>query len=242
MKRQAPFRNILLAAASLCLASSAHASVIYFDDFTTGSTAALNGQFLLTPDTTAWTATNVNKSTVTGTANSAGGDGRAFVAAPTFNPGDLIQLTARVGNTSTGSGWVALGYSTAGNGIASNGAAGRNWITWRGDNVLRVHGTNAGVVFGSDLSFTQAGEGNLLDLRILYDVDANTMTYFFKNPSDTSWTEFYSATPVGGIGSVGFAHNVNNTSVHFFEVINVPEPSTAMLVVLGFLGLLRRRR
>ncbi len=41
---------------------------------------------------------------------------------------------------------------------------------------------------------------------------------------------------------VGFAANGGSTAVQSFEVVNIPEPTAAVLGSLGLLALLRRRR
>ena len=134
-----------------------------------------------------------------------------------------------------------MGFSNGS--IASNGSGGRNWTSWRGDEVLRVHSGNATVVFNSDLSFKQAGESNVLDLRALYDVDAGSISWSYKNPSSSSWTQYFLQTsPSGGMTHVGFANTANNVAVQSIEVVNIPEPSAALLGGLGLLALLRRRR
>ena len=216
------------------------ATVLYFDDFTTGTAGALNGQALVTPTTSTWDAGNWQKNTTTNRATNTSNSGSAMVPI-SFSAGDIIQVTARVANFTTGSSWVAMGFSNGS--IASNGSGGRNWASWRGDDVLRVHSNNATVAFNSDLSFNQAGESNFLDLRAIYDVDAGSISWLYKNPSSSSWTEFFLQTsPQGGMTHVGFANTANNVAVDYFEVVNIPEPSTALLGGLGLLALLRRRR
>ncbi len=240
MKPKTSLRNLILAAATLGLACSAHSAVIYFDDFTTGSAGALNGQNLITPSTATWNASNWQKNTTTNSATNTSNSGSAMVPI-SFSAGDIIQVTARVINNTTGSSWVAMGFSSGS--IASNGSGGRNWTSWRGDEVLRVHSGNATVAFNSDLSFKQAGESNTLDLRAIYDVDAGTISWLYKNPSSSTWTEYFLQTsPTSGMTHVGFANTANNVAVSSFEVINIPEPSTALLGGLGMLFLLRRRR
>lgn len=229
---------------SLCLlgvsAGLAGATVLYFDDFSTGTSGALNGQTLVTPSTSTWDASNWQKNTTTDSATNTSTSGSAMVPI-SFTVGDIVQVTARVVNNTTGTSWVAMGFSAGG--IASNGSGGRNWTTWRGDDVLRVHSNNATVVFNSDLSFKQAGEGNILDLRVVYDVDAGSMSWLFKNPSASGWTEYFSTTSLtSGMTHVGFANTANNVAVESFEVVVIPEPSVAFLGGFCVLALLRRRR
>lgn len=226
--------------AVLGFAVSASAAVVYFDDFTTGISGALNGQALVTPATSTWTASNWQKNTSTDSATNSSNNGSAMVPI-SFSAGDVIQVTARVVNQTTGTSWVAMGFSTGS--IATNGSGGRNWTSWRGDDVLRVHSSNATVVFNSSLSFVQAGQSNTLDLRVVYDFDAATMSWLYKNPSATSWTEYYSQTALsGGMTHVGFANTANNVAVQSFEVINIPEPAALALAGLGGLLMLPRRR
>lgn len=242
MKKIPSIRHIPLTLFALGISAgfSQGATVIYSDDFTTGTTGALNGQSLVTPITTTWTATNWQKNTTSDSATNTSTSGSAMVPI-SFTTGDIIQVTARVVNNTTGSSWVAMGFSSGS--IASNGGGGRNWTSWRGDEVLRVHSSNASVVFNSDLSFKQAGESNVLDLRIIYDVDGGSMSWLYKNPSESSWTEYFNQTSLsGGMTHVGFANTANNVAVQSFEVVNIPEPSAALLGGIGMLALLRRRR
>lgn len=216
------------------------ATTIYSDDFSTGTTAALNGQALVTPTTTTWTATNWQKNTTTDSATNSSNSGSAMVPI-SFAAGDIITATARVVNNaaSSSSGWVAFGFSSGS--IATNGSGGRNWTLWRGNDQVRASLANAGLTGPTDV--TPAGESNTLDLRMIYDVDAGSMTWLYKNPSASSWTEFHSTTSLsGGMTHVGFANNVGSVAVQSFEVVNIPEPSTALFGSLGILALLRRRR
>ena len=241
MKAKSTLRRFLTALCALGISAGfANAAVLYFDDFTTGTSGALNGQALVTPTTTTWSASNWQKNTTTGSATNPSASGSAMVPIG-FSAGDVVTATARVVNNTTGSNWVAFGFSNGS--IATNGGGGRNWTSWRGDDVLRVHSNNATVVFNSDLSFKQAGESNTLDLRVVYDFDAGSMSWLYKNPSASSWTQYFTTTSLtSGMTHVGFANTANNVAVQSFEVTVIPEPAAALLGGLGMLVLLRRRR
>jgi len=233
-----------LCALALSSGSALSAIVIYSDDFTSGSDGALNGQALVTPTTTTWTANAWNKNTTSGIATS--GNGSAVVGAPTFSAGDVYTLTARVFNNlaSSSTSWVAIGY-TSGTTATFNGAGvGRYWMVWRGNDEVRAFGSGASALGPSGVS--PAGESNTLDLRMVFDVDANTMTWLYKNPSATDWNQLHSVAAsssiIDNIQNVGMSSTTTNVGLISFELTNIPEPRAALLGGLGLLALLRRRR
>ena len=85
------------------------------------------------------------------------------------------------------------------------------------------------------------GETNLLDLRMVYDVDANTVSYLYKNPSATLWTDLHTLTPTAGnisaINNVGMSTNVaSGVGRQSFQFVAVPEPST-LVIRTGAVGI-----
>lgn len=235
-------------------ASPALSAVIYSDDFTSGTNATLNGQAPQTrPGTEVWTAGSTLKNTsgdgsVTGT-----GAMSAHLPMPAFQPNLVYTLTARVFNdfASTSTNWIAIGWTTqteSGSTSAWNTAGtGSYWILWRGNDELRgFRGPGATNAIGTTGVFAP-GVGNILDLRVILDLPANTMTYQYKNPDETGWTTYAGATLVAstlnGINSVGFSTLAGSSAgIISFELTAVPEPGAALLGGMGLLALLLRRR
>ena len=217
-------------------------AVVYFDDFTTGTDGGLGGQSLITPSSAEWSTNGWSKNTTAGTISN--NNNSASVPAESFDAGDIYQLTVRVTNTSTGNGWIAMGFASTETGVYSSAGAGRHWMLWRGNNQLRALISGASFTGPDDVS--PAGVDNTLDLRMIFDVDENTISYLYKNPDASDWTELTSIPPSSGNVShmdfVGVSSNTAGTSVLSFELVNIPEPTTALLGGLGFLMLLRRRR
>jgi hypothetical protein len=244
MKFKPTLRSLYLSVIAFALASSANAAVIFFDDFSTGTSGALNGQALVSPDTTTWTAGAAWTKNTTNDLVSASGGASAMVPMISFSAGDIIQVSARVINNqaSSSTSWIAMGFSNGS--IGTNGSGGRNWMLWRGNDQLRAATGNASLIGPTDV-FAE-GESNTLDLRMIFDFDAGSMTWLFKDPSSSVWTTLHtqstSLSAVADMTHVGFASNAGSMSVEYFEVLNIPEPTTALLGGLGFLMLLRRRR
>ncbi len=246
MKPKTSLRNLILAAATLGLACSAHAATIFFDDFTTGSNGALNGQAPVTrPGTETWIAGSVfTKNTTNGVVNSSG-TAAAYLPITTIDTNEIYMITARVSNTTTGSNWVGVGWTTQDSSTSAWNSAGtgRFWMLWRGNNELRTFTSGAGGTTNST-GTTAAGVDNVLDMRIIMDGPEETVSYYYKNPNATEWTFLFDQS-LGGtsnIESVGFTTNTSGTSIISYEYTLIPEPTTALLGGLGMLFLLRRRR
>ena len=238
----------VLAAAILGFAthSLAAAIVVYSDDFTDGLNSSLNGQApQVRPTTETWAAGNWTKNTSgDGTVTHGGGTSSAVLPAPSFNPGDIFVMTTRLFNDTTGSGWTATGFTTGTTTGFNSPNVGMYWMLWRGNDELRALENGASFV---GPSVVVAGENNQLDARIVFDVDENTMTWFYKNPSATDWIQLHSMTPlasrIASINNLGLSANTGSAGAISFEFTNaIPEPGTALLCALGLLTLLGRRR
>ncbi len=229
-------------------------AVIYSDDFTSGTSTALNGQAPQTrPGTETWRAQSVYTKDVTNGRVNSSGSGSANLPIPTFDLTKIYTVTARVTNNlaSSDADWVGIGFTTQTTNTNAWNVAGTGtyWMLWRGnDNIRAFNGAGASNSVGST-STNAAGESNTLDLRVVLDFTtggSGTVSYFYKNPSASDWTTFTTSTISeslrNGINSVGFTTLDNNTSIHSFEYTVIPEPRAALLGGLGLLMLLRRRR
>jgi hypothetical protein len=232
----------------------AHSAVIFSDDFTSGTSTALNGQAPQTrPGTETWTAQSVfSKNTTTGVVASTG-SGSAHLAVPTLDLTKIYTVTARVTNAlaSSDADWVGIGFTTqTTNTNAWNvSGTGTYWMFWRGNDEIRAfNGTGATNPSGSTGTFA-ARVDNTLDLRVVLDFTQGTfgvVSYLYKNPTDMDWTTYSTSNITeslrNGINRVGFTTLDTNTSIHSFEYAVIPEPRAALLGGLGLLMLLRRRR
>ena len=235
-----------LGALAATAGSAFSAVVIYSDDFTSGTNGSLNGQApQVRPTTETWNSTNWNKNTSDGGTANGSGSGSAVLPAPTFDAGDVYTITVRLYNNlaSTSNNWVAFGFTTGTVGVYSGANVGMYWMLWRGTDELRALENGANFV-GPSVSPT--GENNQLDARMVYDVDEDMMSWFYKNPSATEWTLLHSMSPsqsrIDSINNVGLSANSASVGALSFELVNIPEPATALFGSLGLLALLRRRR
>lgn len=235
-----------LGALAATAGSAFSAVVIYSDDFTSGTNGSLNGQApQVRPTTEIWNSTTWNKNTSGGGTANSSGSGSAVLPAPTFGAGDVYTITVRLYNNlaSSSSNWVAFGFTTGTVGVYSGANVGMYWMLWRGTDELRALENGANFV-GPSVSPT--GENNELDARMVYDVDEDMMSWFYKNPSATEWTLLHSMTPsqsrIDSINNVGLSANSTNVGALSFELVSIPEPATALFGSLGLLALLRRRR
>jgi hypothetical protein len=230
-------------------------AVIFSDDFTTGTNAALAGQApQVRPGTETWRAQSVfTKNTAGDGVVNSSGSGSANLALPTFDLSKIYMVTARVTNNlaSSDADWIGVGFTTQTTNTNAWNVAGTGtyWMLWRGnDNIRAFNGAGASNSPGSTTT-NVAGESNTLDLRVVLDFTtggAGTVSYLYKNPSASDWTTFTTSSITeslrNGINSVGFTTLDNNTSIHSFEYTVIPEPRAALLGGVGLLMLLRRRR
>ena len=237
------FAAVLAALSTLALVSiPAQAAVIYQDDFSGLSTDALNGQAPdIRPGSETWVAGSEWKAdgTVTATNN----DNSAFLA---FTPtaGNIYTLSATFTQPSGGNsnGWAGIGFTdtnTTTSSFWANDAA--PWFLWRpsdassADQVVSFLGTGTS---GSASEGTQTGTATL-SIVLNTENPAWTAEWFINGGSVR--TETYGTNPT--LNYVGFGReNGQTTDFSAFSLTVVPEPSSALLVALGGLALLRRRR
>ncbi len=243
----------ILPLVTLGLTSLSEAAVIFYDDFSSGSDAALNGQApQVRPSTQTWRANSVyTKNTSGDGAVTSSGSGSANLALPAFDLDQVYTVTARVTNATTGTNWIGVGFTTQTTNTNAWNVAGTGtyWMLWRGNDEIRAF-DGTGATNGSGASGVNVtGVGNTLDLRVMLDFTApgfGVVSYMYKNPDALDWT-VHSTSAIteslrNGINSVGFTTLTNNTSVWSFEYAVIPEPTSALLGGLGMLMLLRRRR
>ncbi len=198
----------------------------YFDAFTTGTDGALAGQEPeVRPGTETWRAASVfNKNTDgIGTVNSSG-SGSANLPMPEFDPDSIYTLTARVRNSRTDNNWVGIGWTTQTTSTSAWNVAGTGvyWMLWRGNGNFAVFGGPGagGAISGSGSS---AGEDDLLDMRVVIDMPADTATFQYKLPSESNWSTYAGPTTlsesrINNINSIGFTTLGNNTGIQSFEL------------------------
>lgn len=229
-----------------------------FEDTFTGDTSDLNGKV---PTTTTGGAAWVAAEVFDRDGSVSGGAGSATLA---FTPsvGFIYTLDATItGITGTTNDWLAVGFANGGSSdsgassrfINGNNPEGRAWMMARGTNANFPNrwftaGNSNGPADDWAGPLVNANGGDL-DFRIVLDTTGGTgnwtSAWFAKRPGDATYGEVGSS-PLAdeSITSVGFA--ISNAGVSgtlsSFSLTSVPEPSSALLAGLGFLGLLRRRR
>ncbi len=244
---------------SCVLAASSHGAIVLSDDFS-GSGGALNGTITDIGGFT-WTAGAVFKDNgnVDTLVNGAANGQSAFIPYD-ITAGQIYTLTATV--TNSFSDWVGVGFSTELNNTTATIFSARHsnsgayaWILARDsatanqdvqffDGAGTGGGTDALNVAGLTLSsFTNT-------FKIVLDTSGTnaTATYFMNDVQQgITQTLGTSATVATALTGIGFSRDriasgstggvVDNLSLDV-----VPEPSSALLGVLGLLGILHRRR
>lgn len=257
-------RLICLAALVLAAPASHAATTIFSHTFDEG-TDGLNGTAVDT-GTGSWVAApSVTANGVFSTSR-----GSATLAF-TPSQGTQYQLDTSITGVTGDANWVALGFANVGtdpgDGTGTGtgdrftsqsgvNVEGRAWMLFRGAtddttnrNVAWTEGTKSGNNEFWSGSLANANGGSI-DLRILLDTTGGagtwTATWLAKRPADGSYTEVRSSAllPNESITSVGFAFSSDTTNgtLESFSLIQIPEPSSALLGSLSMLALLRRRR
>ena len=261
------FRSIpFLGLAAIALAHPASAVVIFQDDFS-GGAGDLNGLAPTTrPGSETWTAAPIFNAD--GSVDRPASINQGSMTLP-FVPqnGFIYNLDASLTGVNGNGNWLALGFS---NGQSSDGVSDRfitddvvgiAWMLLRGDtssNTNQVHlGTGALGVGNGGIGatpWTALGNqsGGDVDLRISLDTTGGpgtwTATWYAKLASSDSYSEVSPTTLVGNEGnftSIGIAaanSSLTAGTIESFSLEAVPEPSSAILGLLGSLCLLRRRR
>jgi len=238
-------------------ASAATAQILYQDDFS-GSGAALNGASLDVGAAT-WTAgtdwydDGVAATTVAGSAN-----GQA--AWLPFTPANGVIYTATATILNDQPNWIGFGFlPTAPAGgdwtvtdfsVRHSNAPGYGWMLNRNSTGNDQEGfLGGGTAGGQPWNGDNADPTVPVNISIVLDTTgANWSVEWFINGASKSTASFgVAGNP--GIGGIGFSHDRNSAAngggvLSFFELTQVPEPSTFALMGLSglALGVWRRRK
>jgi hypothetical protein len=166
--------------------------------------------------------------------------------------------------------WFALGFVNTGPLSGDGGTSdrfitgntiGNVWMMHRGDTTLGTNqaflgdptfvGTNPGLE-GEGVTYAPASAGTGVDMRLILDTTGGSgawaASWWAKRPGDGSYTLFRTESALldeASINAVGIARSnpgVTGTFESFSLSSEVPEPSSLLLLALGGLSLLRRRR
>jgi hypothetical protein len=222
------------------LSPTARATTIYYDDFDGSGTTILSGT---TPDFppggNTWTATSsgwrANGDFVTGASN------RAAVLPFVPASGNKYELSASVATLPSGNtDWLGFGFRTNGsvNGF-TNDTATVGWMFHRGGKDVFGRYT---VSLPSASIATGVNAGAVLSMILDTNPTNWTIDWYINGAFKSTYT--YPTNPA--ITHVGMS--TNSTSIAgtmgFFELKVVPEPTSALLMLLGALavGRVRHRR
>ena len=243
--------------------ASTEAAILFADDFS-GDAAPLNGT---TPDTTTGGATWTSGAAflASGIVSTTPTSGAWLPFVPTA--GNIYTVSSSMNTTAGGQNWISLGFSAAATALPTNRFA-DGPVVALGTLLLRQNrGSGTGA---TDAQFF-VGETTLGTTSIAAPPTgaiSARITLDASNPSPALWTLGLSlngapislvtnsnpadgsdaGTDISNFGSIKFVgFTVTNTAggtVDDFrvEVTPVPEPSSALLVGLGAMGLMRRRR
>jgi hypothetical protein len=259
---------LLTAAVGLAATPAFAVTVLYFDDFSGASTAALNGT---TPDTTigtnTWSARDITQTSfradgsITGTGGTTAQQiGSAFLSfTPESNKVYTLSVTLSQPTGTAAGQWASIGFS---NGITTaqthntTTTGGAPWMLWRngaagGNDVEAYPGRAANPSGGAaevdaTVSATLTIELNTLASawQVRWLVDGTPFyNYTYKTlQTDPGSQQNFDGNPV--ITQVSIARNASSAPVFdtFTLTEAIPEPSAALLGSLGLLALLRRRR
>jgi hypothetical protein len=252
---------------SLALAASSHAVVIYTEDFNGSGSASLNGAAPTTAVTFGGGLSSATWSAHNGMLNNGApvnAEDSSAVLAFTPTAGNIYTLTVDLTSGSVDNDWIGFGFvqtgtvALPGTSAVTNagrftdvGQLGALWVLAResvgggtGDVEFFVNGT----AFPITTTETDASFDGLVKNTLSIVFDATALTADLR-VNGTSVTGGAVAVPGGltlaGIAGVGITHNnttLAGTAFDNFSLSAVPEPSAALLGLVGMLGLLRRRR
>jgi hypothetical protein len=258
----------LMVAAGGMAAAPAQAEVVYQQAFS-GQGAPLHGQAPTINNTGAAAAWVTRTDTGeldgigriffdNGTINAAGAvNGSATLP---FAPaqGFIYTLTASFGPVAAdANNWIGLGFAGGQSSVSGNPGrfladptSGQPWMIYRGNNATSGNQTflGPGTTDGfSWLTPVTAAHGDPVDLRIVLDTTGASWSaqWFAKRPGDADFTSIGAATyttnpSIAAVG-VAAAHASVVSSISAFELTVIPEPSTALLLGITAITLLRRR-
>ncbi|WP_309489801.1 PEP-CTERM sorting domain-containing protein [Oceaniferula flava] len=248
-------------------ASSTHAAITFYSDFTEDSIGDITGLTVDTPSTTGANSGTITLDTANDqldlTANGANlWDNRenapiAWVSAPSVVAGETWYVETQINmNNHTGG---AAGYDQAGitfgNDTDGYNPGGPNdtfalllndWNNWTVQHAaFSVGGGVNGAIDTSDTNI-------FLRVEITEGGATDTYNFFFKEDGGDEWTQLTDLAEDregsfanSRVGLVLKSHNSNpngNAQFDYLEVGVVPEPSTTALLGLGGLALILRRR
>ena len=238
------------------------AATIFEDNFDEFNGVDTTGQNLngLTPDTTtgsvAWEAASIFKSDGSFTGNTGG-------ATLAFTPSQGNEYTLDISfGTVTGGSWVAFGFANAN---AATTGLGNDYrftsetaqvLEGRAWGLVRTAGngnTNNTFLKGSQGDAAAAAWENLtnqdgpVDVRVILDTTlgaGNWTTTMYARTGTNAYSVIRSESNLSfeDINRVGFATASSTSSVSYFNLSAIPEPSTALLGAFGSPLLFRRRR
>ncbi len=247
------------------LAGPISAAVLFQDDFSGSGSSNLNGT---TPDVTqgatAWVADTEYKADGTGTASGSNPSIRAYLTLGGLiddnrgNANAIYTLSATVSVASTGNAaiWHGFGFwdeNTPAENFASTPSDGTGWMLRRANNDIQ---TFLGPRTGGGLTETGASPDDVagtVDLRIVLDLtDWNgsnnwgSVAYYGKLSSASTYN-LIAGGELGATNStfraVGIGGGEAAGDFDFFQLSQVPEPSSVgMLGLVGAALLMRRRR
>jgi hypothetical protein len=250
---------VLSVSAALALgATVVQAQIIYQDDFS-GSGSPLNGASLDIGSAT-WTSGSDWYDDGTAATTVAGGPSGQAAWLP-FTPANGMIYTAVATILNDQPNWIGFGFlPTAPAGgdwtvtdfsVRHSNAPGYGWMLTRNSSGNDQEGfLGAGTAGGQSWNGDVADPTVSLDIGIVLDTTAANWTVeWFINGASQGAPMAYGSAGNPGIGGIGFSHDRNSAAnnggvLSYFELSQVPEPTTFALAGLGMAGLLifRRRR
>jgi hypothetical protein len=244
-----------VAVGSMLLASPAVTDAAYYsDDFSGAQGTALDGQAPdERPGTETWTAGPEWQLTGSNSVEIGTQESALLPLSPTS--GTVTTVTARLQDGIEGtdaSTWSAIGFSAEsdpGVGAADDFTGATDGVYWMlrrfNDEFLSFEGSGTG---GNSASADPAGiDDSTADMRVTLDGPGNSVTWEYKDPADSTWTELASETMDAGlldsINHVGISSssNLEATFTSFEVASTIPTPGT-LPVAMGMFGLIAMYR